>query len=153
MSVYTSQQCTANTKKGERCRLRTARGKRCWHHLKKDDQLRVKTSKVPHAGLGLYTTKRIRKGRSIAKYTGEKMSRAAVDKRYGKKRADYVLCRGKKCIDARRSNSSVARFVNDSRGTKRKNNTKLTQSFTVKATRNITKGSELLAGYGRDYWK
>ena len=154
MSVYQSQRCVGTTLKGERCKLRTARGTRCWQHMKKHKKLRIKKSGVPNGGLGLYTTERIRKGKSIGKYKGEKMSRAQVDARYRGKRGDYVLCKSKKkCIDGRKSNSSAVRFVNDSRGTKKRNNTKLTGSFTAKATRNIPQNSELFAAYGRDYWK
>jgi hypothetical protein len=39
-------------------------------------------SQIPNAGEGLYATKRFAKGERIADYTGEKLSRAQVGKRY-----------------------------------------------------------------------
>ena len=154
MSVRVSQQCEADTLAGNRCRNRTARGRHCWQHLKKEQGLRVKASGVPNAGLGLYATRRIPKGRVIARYEGEEMTRTQVQRRYGSKRGEYVYCKSKrKCRDARRSNAGVARFANDSRGTKQRNNARLTTAFSLKATANIPAGRKVLASYGAAYWK
>ena len=156
-SKYHSNQCIATAgSTGQRCKLRTARGRKCWHHTLRDENLRVKTSGVARAGLGLFSgKKKIKKGKSITKYTGEAMTRQEVETRYSGKTAQYTLCASKtKCRDARRTDEpGLARWVNDSRGTKKKNNAKLTQSYTVKATRNIPPNTEIFAGYGADYWK
>ena len=157
-SQYRSNQCTAVADStGERCKLMTARGRLCWHHTLRDKNLRVKKSGIAGAGLGLYAgKKRIKKGRSITKYTGEKLSRQAVERRYpGKTRAQYTLCGSKKkCVDARRTDTpGLGRWANDSRGSGRRSNAKLTKAFTVKATRNIPAHREILVSYGKDYWK
>ena len=154
-SQYRSHQCTAVADStGQRCKLRTARGRKCWHHTLRDENLRVKKSGVKGAGLGLFSgKKRIKKGKSI-KYTGQDVSRAAVTARYPGG-AQYVLCRSKTaCKDARRTDEKgMGRWVNDSRGTKKKNNARLTKAYSVKATRNIPPHTEIFASYGRGYWK
>ena len=150
-SEKTSQRCEATTKAGARCRLRTTRGKVCWIHLKHQQGLRVKKSGV--AGLGLYTTKTRKKKERLATYKGKPMTRAQVAQRYGNRTAPYVYCRSKKrCRDARKTTSGVARYANDARGTSKKNNAKFT-GFTLRAKRTIPAGSEVLVSYGRDYWK
>ena len=157
MSIRESQRCEAQTLAGERCKLRTARGRMCWIHLKKHKGLRVKRSTI--AGLGLHATKRIPKKKVIAKYTGERLTKAQVDARYKARgqRGDYVLCAGSKptsqCVDARRSNSGVARFANDPRGSGKRANAKLTKAFSLKSKRAIRPGTEILASYGAAYWK
>ena len=154
-SVYKSHQCSAIAEStGERCRLRTARGRKCWQHTLQDN-LRVKSSNVTAAGLGLFTgAKPMRKGTSIP-YTGENLSRRAIDRRYGDATAQYTLCRSKtQCRDARRTDTpGLARWINDSRGTTMRNNAKLTGGFTAKASRNIPANTEIFASYGREYWK
>ena len=154
-SVYKSNQCIAIADStGERCRLRTARGRKCFHHSLRDDNLRVKQSSVKAAGLGLFTgAKPMKKGASIP-YTGENLSRRAIDRRYGDSTAQYTLCRSKtQCRDALRTDTpGLARWINDSRGTTMRNNAKLTGGFTAKASRNIPANTEILASYGRQYW-
>ena len=153
-SQYHSNQCIAKADStGERCKLRTARGRRCFHHSRRDEGLRVKASNVAAAGLGLYTTRPMKKGTSI-KYTGEELTRAQVDRRYGDETAQYTLCRSaQSCRDARRSDEpGMARWINDSRGTSHRNNVKLTGAYTAKAVRNIAANRELFASYGREYW-
>ena len=94
-SRKTCQRCTATTKSGQRCKNRTCRGKQCWQHLKKEQGLRVKQSEIAGAGFGLFTTKPFRKNQKIANYTGENLSRAAIESRYpGNTRGEYVLCDG-----------------------------------------------------------
>ena len=154
-SVYKSHQCAAIAEStGQRCRLRTARGRKCWQHALKQDNLRVKQSNVAAAGLGLFTgSKPMKKGASIP-YTGENLSRRAIDRRYGDATAQYTLCRSKtQCRDARRTDTpGLARWINDSRGTTMRNNAKLTGGFTAKASRNIPANTEIFASYGREYW-
>ena len=156
-SQHRSHQCIAIADStGERCKLRTARGRKCWHHTLRDENLRVKKSGVKGAGLGLYSgKKKIRKGQSITRYTGEQISREGVGKRYPGKTGQYTLCGSKtKCVDARRTDTpGLGRWANDSRGSKKKNNAKLTQAYTVKATRNIPAHTEIFASYGASYWK
>ena len=154
-SVYKSNQCIAKADStNERCKLRTARGKKCWHHTRRDEGLRVKASGVTEAGLGLYTTRPMKKGTSI-KYSGEQLTRAQVNRRHQSETAQYTLCRSaQSCRDARRTDEpGMARWINDSRGTPMRNNARLTGAYTARATRNIPSNTEILASYGREYWK
>ena len=134
-------------------------GKQCWQHLKKEQGLRVKQSEIAGAGFGLFTTKPFRKNQKIANYTGENLSRAAIESRYpGNTRGEYVLCDGdrpnSRCVDGRKTNSSAARFANDARGTNKRNNARFLQrGFGIKAKQNIPAGQEILVSYGRDYWR
>ena len=152
-SKRTCSQCTATTAKGTRCRKRTCRSGLCWLHLKRDEGLRIKPSSVPGAGLGLFATEDFSRTDNIAPYTGEQLTRAAVEQRYGDERGEYVLCRdSKRCIDSRATNSSAARFANDSRGTDFRNNARF-RALRLEATRRIRPGDEIFVAYGRDYWR
>ena len=141
-----------------RARGAAVRAKQCWQHLKKGQGLRVRQSEIAGAGFGLFTTKPFKKNQKIADYTGENLSRAAIDRRYrGNTRGEYVLCDGdrpnNRCVDGRKTNSSVARFANDARGTNRRNNARFLQrGFGIKATQNIPANREILVSYGRGYW-
>ena len=157
-SVKECQRCEATTKSGNRCKNRTCRGKLCWQHLKKQEGLRVKPSGIQGAGMGLFTTKPFKKNEKIANYTGEQMSRTQINQRYpGNTVGEYVLCDGNRsnsrCVDGRKTNSSVARFANDAKGTTQRNNARFLQrGFGIKAGRNIPANREVLVPYGRTYW-
>ena len=72
-SIRKSQQCVANTLKDKQCRKRTAHTEKCWVHLAKQNNLRIKPSHLIGAGKGLYTWKRtIPRGSTIGKYTGRR---------------------------------------------------------------------------------
>ena len=94
-SVYGSHQCTAKADStGLRCRLRSAKERKCWHHTLRDLNLRVKKSGVPAAGMGLYSGKRPFKKDQRVNYTGEAMSRAKVDAHYdGGRRCTERVCK------------------------------------------------------------
>ena len=158
-SIKECDRCVATTKSGARCRRRTCRGEKCWIHLKSQDNLRVKRSGIANAGLGLYALKKLKKNEKIAAYKGDHLTKAQFDARYpGKGTAEYVFCgNSKNCIDGRKTSSSVARFSNDARGSRMRNNARLTwdgrrrQAF-IKASTSIPKDREILTGYGRTYW-
>eukprot|EP01052_Picozoa_sp_SAG31_P023705 SAG31_NODE_1972_length_6762_cov_16.244635_3_plen_160_part_00 len=156
MSLKECSQCMANTKEGRRCKNRTCKSGLCWIHLKRDKGLRIKPSSVQGLGQGLFVTKRFQKNERITKYTGERLSRAAIDRRYpGDIVAQYTLCSGNsptsQCIDARKTNSGAGRYANTARGTGQRNNAKFTRNFNIKATRNIQPNSEVFVGYGREF--
>ena len=158
-AIRECQRCEGTAKSGSRCKNRTCRGKLCWQHLKKEKGLRVKPSTIAGAGFGLHTTKPFKKNQKIADYTGENLSRAQIDQRYpGNTVGEYVLCEGdnanSRCVDARKTNSSAARFTNDARGTNQRNNARFLQrGFGIKATRNIPADREVFVSYGKAYWK
>jgi len=161
-SVYGSHRCTAKADStGLRCKCRSAKGRKCWHHTLRDLNLRVKKSGVPAAGMGLYSGKRpFKKGQRV-NYTGEAMSRAKVDARYpGSTVAQYTYCRSKtQCTDARRTDEKgLGRWVNDARGTGKHNNARLSahnasNTYSVIFTRNIPADTEIFAAYGSNYWR
>ncbi len=157
-SVRTCSQCTATTAAGTRCRKRTCRGPVCWQHAQSQHGLRVKPSQVQNAGFGLFATKRMAKDARIAAYTGQRRTRAQVNERYGGDTGQYVLCRSdNECFDASASNSSLARFANDARGSSFANNAWFTRGATrgpplLCATRAIPVGREVFVSYGRECW-
>jgi hypothetical protein len=156
-SVRKSQQCVSNTLKEQRCRKRTAHTQKCWIHLSRQDNLRIKPSNIPNAGKGLFAWKKpIARNTLISKYTGRKLSKKELDKKYGKGRADYAICNQRgRCVDSTYTTDAAARFVNDSKGTSFGNNSKINgkQIFKLKATRAIPANNEIFTSYGREYWQ
>ena len=53
-----SMRCTSQTQNGKRCKNRTRKSHKCWIHLGKEDNLRIKPSTIPNAGLGLFSYKK-----------------------------------------------------------------------------------------------
>jgi hypothetical protein len=145
-SIRRSQQCVSNTLKEQRCRKRTAHTPKCWIH-----------SNILSAGKGLFAWKKpIPRNTLISKYTGRKLSKKELDRKYGKGRADYAVCNQRgRCVDATYTTDAAARFVNDSRGTSFNNNSRIkgNQVFGLKATKTIPANNEIFTSYGREYWQ
>ena len=147
-SIYKSQQCEAETLSKRQCRRRTARGKRCWIHLKNLKGLRVKKSMH---GLGLFTTRDIKSKKIITPYEGERMTKQQAARKYPKNDARYMLCSNTTnlCVDGRLSNSGVGRYVNSAYGSGKANNSKYTdRSLNIKSKRKIKAGTEITIAYG-----
>lgn len=147
-----TQQCTATTKKGGRCGSKTARGQYCWTHLRQQEGLRVKQSSLgAHAGAGLFAEKDFRRGERIAWYTGDWIH----DDRGG----FYTLqIAANKTVDAARTNTAPGRWANDPRGSGRRANARFAADHvrgraSLRATKAIRKGEEVLVSYGKQYWK
>lgn len=67
-------QCKDNTLKNKRCKKKTRRTSHCWIHLQKYRNLRVKKSKIPNAGFGLFAAKKpFKQGETIGLYTGRRV--------------------------------------------------------------------------------
>ena len=114
-SVYSSHVCGSPTKGGRRCSRRTSKGTLCWQHGMSSLGLRVKPSEIRGAGMGLFTTKTIKKDKLIDKYKGEKLNTDQLNRRYpGDITAQYVVRVGdkKSYIDGRKTDSSYARYAN-----------------------------------------
>jgi hypothetical protein len=156
-SIRKSQQCVSNTLKEQRCRKRTAHTQKCWIHLAKQNNLRIKPSNIPNAGKGLFAWKKsIPRDTLISKYTGRKTNKKELDKKYGDRCADYAICNKRgRCVDSTYTTDAAARFVNDSKGTSFQNNSKIkgNQIFRLKATRTIPANNEIFTSYGREYWQ
>lgn len=153
MSILVSQRCVALNNNGLPCRNRTRRAHKCWQHLKRDEGLRIKTSDVPGAGLGLFATRQIRHRGHVVEYEGEDMTRKAVDARYPGP-ALYVYCKNNvQCRDARMTTSGPARFANDGIIRRRNNARMVPGTYNLRAKKSIAAGKEILWDYGPTYWQ
>lgn len=125
-----------------------------------DDHLVVKESNLPGTGKGLFTEIDIPKGTRITEYKGKamtwKQAQALPDEHNG-----YVFWfSNSHVIDAWNTEEGVAHFANDAKGIVRlpgvANNaeyeTEKGRCYLV-ATRDIAAGSEILVGYGGEYWR
>lgn len=125
--------------------------------------LKIKKSRLPHAGKGLFTTSRIRKGDVIVEYKGEKMTWSGCVKRYGKNvnKAPYLFhVSNSNCVDAQRTTKELARYANDANGFSQKAGLKNNSEYDVIkgkpyiiATKEIAAGSEIFVDYAGDYWE
>ncbi len=52
--IVESLRCILQTKNHRRCKNRILRSKKCWIHLQKDENLRIKKSTIPKANFGLF---------------------------------------------------------------------------------------------------
>jgi len=155
-----------NENSGKQCGRRTCMSQYCWQHLKIKKGLKIDDSKLPNAGLGLFAVKKRKRSRDpvfekndkIDTYVGKVLN----DRQTKKSNSPYIAALKKNHnIDARKTNSCAARYINDARNTPRnvprsRYNTDWTNNrkrIGVKAIRNISNNDELLLDYGSDYWK
>ena len=123
-----------------------------------EKQLSVKRSTLKGAGKGLFTTKPIPKGAKIVEYKGDICKWKDVDSRDGLNGYIYYVNRNH-VIDAWRDKKALARYANDAKGLVRtagvRNNAMYdTEGLRVYivALKDIPAGSEILVGYGKEYW-
>ena len=123
-----------------------------------EKNLLVKKSTIPGAGKGLFTTKSIPKGTRIAEYTGKITTWKEVDHAKGLNAYIYYVNRNR-VIDASKNKEVLARYVNDAKGCeggiKLMNNCVYViekNRVFLEAKKNISANSELLGGYGKEYW-
>lgn len=160
------ERCTATSKStGQRCKLRTCIGvPYCWMHLLSDHSLRIKPSSIPGAGKGLFALRRgvadsseviFRKRDHITRYGGEVIDTAVLNQRYGSYTAPYgIKVRNGMYEDAacKRGTGAIANHASRSRA-----NTRYSVSrdspphVSLKATKNIRNGTEVVTYYGSDY--
>lgn len=123
-----------------------------------EKDLLVKKSTIPGAGKGLFTKKFIPKGARIAEYKGKVSTWKDVDHHDGLNAYIYYVSRYH-VIDASQNKKNLARYVNDAKGCE--NGIKLMNNciYVVENTRvfleakkDIPAKSELLVGYGKEYW-
>lgn len=153
------QQCSGTTKSKERCKKRTTTDHKCWIHASKEDGVRVKKSNIPQAGKGLFAEKDFKKEEKVTDYCGERLTKQQLDQRYDEdETAQYAVQMGNNYfIDARKSTDCFGRYINSPLRTKFKGNVRFATrpgqsgKVSIKATRNIKKGSELYLPYGRAY--
>jgi len=123
-----------------------------------EKHLIVKRSTLKGAGKGLFTTRDIPRGTKIVEYKGKVTKWKEVDSQKGLNGYIYYVNRNY-VIDARPMKAAKARYANDARGIVRtagvsNNCTYIIEGCKVyiKSMRHIPAGSELLVGYGKEYW-
>lgn len=120
--------------------------------------LLVKKSTIPGAGKGLFTKKFIAKGSRIAEYKGKISTWKDVDHHDGLNAYIYYVNRYH-VIDSSNHKKNMARYANDAKGSE--NGIRLMNNcyFVIENCRvfleskkDIPPKSELLVGYGKEYW-
>ncbi len=123
-----------------------------------EKQLIVKKSKLPGAGKGLFTKKRIEKGARIVEYKGKIQPWKEVKHEDGHN-AYLMYINRNTVINAKPTLRSLARYANDANGLIKveglRNNCEsisVGRRCFIDAKRDIEAGEEILVGYGRWFW-
>jgi SET domain-containing protein len=123
-----------------------------------ENQLIIRRSKLKGAGKGLFTTKDIPAGKKIVEYKGKITNWKEVDARDGLNGYIYYVNRHH-VIDAADTAEALARYANDAKGVIRTDGLHNNCTYRIEglrvfiySMRNIPAGSELLVGYGKEYW-
>ena len=156
--ITPTQRCTANSKTGQQCKMKTRNGQFCHNHLRTEMGLRIKKSEIVGAGRNLVAAKDFKKGEHITDYVGD----VTIGEEGSKLPSAYMFSiRGKPPLiqlDAARKNTAPGRLVNDPKGSGKKANVdwKLShrhRTLRMVAKRPIKKNDVLYIRYGRGYWK
>lgn len=120
----------------------------------------IKKSSLPGAGKGLFTTVFIPKGTRIVEYKGQIVSWKEVEKMADDRNGYVFFFNNQYCIDAWKTKKGIAHYANDAQGLVRiegvKNNAEYVtekRRCYIEAARDIPAGSEILVGYGGEYWQ
>ncbi len=123
-----------------------------------EKNLVVKKSFIPGAGKGLFTKVFIPKGTRIVEYKGKLTTWKEVDHDEGKNGYIYYIKRSL-VIDAYNYKKALGRYANDAQGLSKikgiKNNSRYViegSRVYIEAVKDIHPGSEILVGYGKEYW-
>jgi uncharacterized protein len=118
----------------------------------------IRRSSIPSGGRGLFTRKMIRKGSRIIEYKGKVTTWKEVNHREGTNGYIYFINR-KHVLDAFTYRKALGRYANDARGMKRKKGLKNNAAYEtiglkvyIDAVEDIPAGTEILVGYGKEYW-
>jgi SET domain-containing protein len=153
--------CKALSLDDKRCKRRVAKGYYCWQHAENQLHLRIKPSKIPHSGFGLFDAKSpFRINQHIAEYTGEKQTPDEYENehnhRYGLQYSQNLI------INPKKTSTSFAQYANTLKrnnvisGQPHANNAKFTRDtrnrkIWLTAKTNIQPGQEIFVNYGRSY--
>lgn len=120
----------------------------------------IKKSTLPGAGKGLFTKVFIPKGTRMVEYKGEIVTWKEVEKMADDRNGYVFFFNNRYCIDAWKTKKGIAHYANDARGLVRvKGLTNNSEYVTegkrcyIEATKDIPAGSEILVGYGAEYWQ
>lgn len=120
----------------------------------------IKKSTLPGAGKGLFTKVFIPKGTRIVEYKGEVVTWKEVEKMADDRNGYVFFFNNLYCIDAWKTKKGIAHYANDAKGIVRVEGVKNNSEYVtekkrcyIEATRDIPAGSEILVGYGAEYWQ
>ena len=160
-SVRDCVRCSATTARGTRCTRTTCiYPGMCYQHFQARNGLKLAPSGIPNAGLGLFTTRAFQPFRKIAAYTGDIVS----DDEWLEDPSDYgVDYDSDHTLDARSTQSGIARYANSCREIDRSSNLCRGNNAQLRTTRQnniiletrgsrIPRGREIFANYGNSYW-
>lgn len=123
-----------------------------------EKQLYVKKSTLPDSGKGLFTKRFIPKGTRIVEYKGRRTTWKEAKDHIENGYLFYIT--RDKVIDALPYKKALGRFANDARGLTRvkgiTNNAEYIidgDKVFIDAKKDIPAYSEILVGYGGDYWE
>jgi hypothetical protein len=127
---------------------------------KSDTMLYVKPSVLPNSGKGLFTKAPIKRGKDVIEYKGEIIPWSECLEREEKGQGGYFMyVTSKHCIDARPTKENMARYANDAKGFTKSEGVRNNSFYEMRgkrvfivARKNIPEGSEILVGYGKEYW-
>lgn len=123
--------------------------------------LKIKKSKLPKAGKGVFTNVDIKKGQVITDLTGPLIKYKEYLKLDLTRQHYCFYINRNNIIDTYFETDQIGRYVNDAHGTKDgevKNNSEFIvekgdeYSVYIVATVDIAKGTEILVDYGDSYW-
>ncbi len=125
-----------------------------------ENMLYIKPSDLPNSGKGLFTKAPIKRGKDVIEYKGEIIPWSECLEREEKGKGGYFMyVSSKYCIDARPTKEHMARYANDAKGFTKKEGVKNNSFYEMRgkrvfivARKNIPEGSEILVGYGKEYW-
>ncbi len=152
-TIRISAQC-AFRNNGLRCQRQTTLSHPyCAIHTREVYGVEIRASQIKAAGLGLWATRDIPKGQVLFNYEGERLTQAEYDERYEDDTLGvYGIGLTKKIvIDARRTDSGIARYICTYQGSGKKPNVEYQSDNKViemVTTRAIKAGEELLSDYG-----
>ena len=159
-----SEQCTAQTEKGQACKRICCIGTPfCWTHLLFHRYLRIKQSTIPGAGKGLFAvapkTDDIKqlvfyKNEKIIEYDGELMHHQELEKRYGRYTAPYgvVVNEKRDLYEDGALQRGAGTLCNHATGHKANARLGVSHSrIVLYATRRIMNGEEIFVNYGARY--
>jgi hypothetical protein len=154
--IVVSHRCIALKRNGEQCGARTRLSARCWNHLQRDCNVRIKKSGILDAGKGLWSgPKPFATKQLVARYTGD----ISMDPDADHGGSKYVVGLSDRCtVDAARTDTAPGRMINDPKGSGNRANTRFAidnRNRTVKiyATRPVPANTEFFLPYGPAYWK
>ncbi len=153
-SIKVTARCAHVGKKGQCEKMTTTTHPYCNKHTKKVLGVSVKKSSIKGAGKGLFAARDFKKGENIVQYTGEILTVAQYDKRYGDDAmgAYGITLNDNQVIDAAKTSSSVARYACDFHGSNLKGPNAQYESddkeVWIVALRKIKKGEEIFTDYG-----